>query len=89
MKVSSGRQSKKCRDTLTFPGAVKTTIKVNGQQVQTIDVPSRNGAFHVLGKLLVPPHHDHHHGGGHKEDVNGQDSWENWEEWLPAWAALE
>jgi uncharacterized surface protein with fasciclin (FAS1) repeats len=67
-------------------GAVKTTIKVNGQQVQTIDVPSRNGAFHVLGKLLVPPHHHH---GGHKKDLDEEDSWEDWEEWLPAWAALE
>ena len=69
---------------LTGAGAVKTTIKVNGLQVQTIDVPARNGAFHVLPKLLVPPHHHHDHDG---EDVAHLDSWENWEEWLPAWAA--
>ncbi|WVQ93825.1 hypothetical protein IAU59_000903 [Kwoniella sp. CBS 9459] len=71
---------------LPVEGAVKTTIKVNGEQVEVIDVPARNGATHVIGKLLVPPHH-HHNEDGH--DLSGEDTWENWEQWLPAWAEQE
>ncbi|OCF39311.1 hypothetical protein I317_06893 [Kwoniella heveanensis CBS 569] len=71
---------------LPVEGAVKTTIKVNGEQVEVIDVPARNGATHVIGKLLVPPHH-HHDDDGH--DLSGEDTWENWEQWLPAWAEQE
>ncbi|KAK8845448.1 hypothetical protein IAR55_006161 [Kwoniella newhampshirensis] len=71
---------------LPVEGAVKTTIKVNGDYVEVIDIPARNGASHLIGKLLVPPHHHHDH---HGEDISSQDSWENWEEWLPAWADEE
>jgi len=72
--------------TKVFPidGAVKTTIKVNGQYVTVIDVPAANGAFHVISKILVPPHKHHDH---HGVDISSMDSWTNWEQWLPAWAA--
>ena len=68
---------------LPIEGAVKTTIKVNGEQVEVIDVPARNGASHVIGKLLVPPHKHHDHKGN---DLSGEDSWENWEDWFMEWA---
>lgn len=64
--------------------AVRTTITVNGHSVETIDVPARNGAFHVIGQVLVPPHHHHDEEGN---DLSAEDSWANWEHWLPAWAA--
>ncbi|KJE05777.1 hypothetical protein I311_00503 [Cryptococcus gattii NT-10] len=74
--------------TKLFPveGAVKTRIKVNGQTVQIIDVPSRNGAFHVISKLLIPPHKHHHHHRHDDKELSGDNSWENWEQWLPQWA---
>lgn len=56
---------------------------MNGHAVETIDVPARNGAFHVINKVLVPPHHHHDDEGN---DLSAQDSWANWEQWLPAWA---
>ncbi|KAL7418886.1 hypothetical protein Q5752_006570 [Cryptotrichosporon argae] len=71
---------------LPVEGAVKTTIKVNDQQVEVIDIPARNGASHVIGKLLVPPHKHHDDDGA---DVSGADSWDDWERWLPAWADQE
>ncbi|OCF59699.1 hypothetical protein L486_02371 [Kwoniella mangroviensis CBS 10435] len=67
---------------LPVEGAVKTTIKVNGQEVKVIDVPARNGATHVIDHLLIPPHHHHDH---HGKDIAHLDSWENWEDWFPAW----
>ncbi|TYJ51766.1 hypothetical protein B9479_007638 [Cryptococcus floricola] len=72
---------------LPIEGATKTTIKVNGEQVEVIDVPARNGAVHVLSKLLVPPHEHHGHHGhhDHDQDLSAGDSWENWEEWFPQW----
>ena len=38
----------------------------------------------VIGDVLIPPHKHHYH---HGEDISSVDSWSNWEEWLPAWAA--
>ncbi|WWC58086.1 uncharacterized protein I303_100621 [Kwoniella dejecticola CBS 10117] len=69
---------------LPVEGAIKTTIKVNGQEVKVIDVPARNGASHVIDHLLIPPHHHHDH---HGKDVAHLDTWSNWEEWFPTWAA--
>ncbi|KAI9635910.1 FAS1 domain-containing protein [Dioszegia hungarica] len=68
---------------LPIDSAIKTSITVNGHAVETIDVPARNGAFHVINKVLVPPHHHHDDEGN---DLSAQDSWANWEQWLPAWA---
>ena len=39
-----------------------------------------------IGKLLVPPHHHHDE---HGVDIAHLDTWDNWEEWLPAFAAEE
>ncbi|WVQ80369.1 hypothetical protein IAT38_002474 [Cryptococcus sp. DSM 104549] len=71
---------------LPVEGAVKTTIQVNGDYAEVIDIPAWNGASHVIGKVLVPPHHHHDEDGN---DISGDDSWENWEEWVPEWAAGE
>lgn len=71
---------------LPVEGAVTTRIKVNGELVQVIDVPARNGAFHIIPKLLVPPHKHHHHHHHDDKQFTGDDSWENWEQWLPQWA---
>ncbi|KAK4688024.1 hypothetical protein P7C73_g2099, partial [Tremellales sp. Uapishka_1] len=71
---------------LPIEGAVKTTITVNDIPVNTIDVPARNGASHIIDKILVPPHKHHH---SHGEDFASLDSWDNWEEWLPLWADEE
>jgi len=68
---------------LPVEGATKFTLKVNGQSAIAVDAPARNGAFHAIGKLLVPPHHHHDE---HGEDISSIDSYENWEQWLPAWA---
>ena len=74
---------------LPIKGAVDVSLKVNGVPVLETDVPSRNGAFHPIGLILVPPHHEHHgdhHHHGHDGDEEGikrvdtVDSWENWEE---------
>ncbi|WRT63681.1 uncharacterized protein IL334_000604 [Kwoniella shivajii] len=67
---------------LPVEGAVKTTIKVNGQEVKVIDVPARNGATHVIDHILIPPHKHHDHKG---EDLAHLDTWQNWEDWFPAW----
>ncbi|ORY25187.1 FAS1 domain-containing protein [Naematelia encephala] len=67
-------------------GAVKINIKVNGQDVQVVDVPARNGALHVLDHILVPPHKHRDHDHDHDHDLVGADAWADWEEWLPAWA---
>lgn len=39
-----------------------------------------------IARLLVPPHHHHDH---HGIDVAHLDTFENWEEWLPAFAEEE
>ncbi|GFZ50740.1 hypothetical protein JCM24511_08498 [Saitozyma sp. JCM 24511] len=75
---------------LPVEGAVKITLKANGQIAEAIDIPARNGAWHVLNKVLVPPHHHHghhdhdeHHAAAH---IVSDDCWDSWEEWFPAWA---
>jgi hypothetical protein len=76
------------------PGAQRTRIVVNGVDVLVADVPARNGAVHVLGRLLNPMHgrrrHHHDYAVGTEEVEIDQDAidWEEWEEWLPQWAAM-
>jgi hypothetical protein len=78
-------QIKKYKLTLPIPGPKKpevysTKVIVDGQHVALSDLVSRNGAVHVIGQLLDPRrHHDH------KEDF--ESGWEDWESWLPQWAA--
>ncbi|KAL0947253.1 hypothetical protein HGRIS_013374 [Hohenbuehelia grisea] len=70
-------------------------IWVNGQRVKLADVVGRNGAFHVVGSLISPRHKGRHphrqnrtHGVWMDPDLEiSQDGWEDWEEWLPKWAA--
>lgn len=80
-------------------GGYITKVFVNGLWVAVPDVPSRNGAIHVVKRLIRPFRKGHH---GHKVsereeneawfqmammNENERDNdWEDWEEWLPQWA---
>ncbi len=59
-----------------FTGAYKISIKVNDVEVETHDLPAANGAFHVLGEVLVPPHKPHEDEFGNTVESSG---WEHWE----------
>ncbi|PCH38302.1 hypothetical protein WOLCODRAFT_149244 [Wolfiporia cocos MD-104 SS10] len=70
-----------------------TVVRVNGQLVKVADVVARNGAIHVVDKLLNPmqhrpaPTHGSPAGSDYVDDVEEwTDGWEQWEDWLPAWA---
>ncbi|KAI1790733.1 FAS1 domain-containing protein [Ganoderma leucocontextum] len=76
------------------PTFYKTVVIAHGQPVAVPDIPARNGAIHVITKLLNPfKKPGHHH--GHEEDGEEprfrlfdqeEDEWAGWEEWLPRWA---
>ena len=65
------------------------------------DVPARNGAVHVVSKLLNPVKRPHHppphpppkkgegeaHAGAVAEEEHEDGEWAGWEEWLLQWAA--
>lgn len=65
---------------------------MNRQSVVVSDVVARNGAVHIINKVLNP-RPPHHHPGKPKDnevseeimDHNGND-WEDWEDWLLQWA---
>ncbi|EIN07633.1 hypothetical protein PUNSTDRAFT_45170 [Punctularia strigosozonata HHB-11173 SS5] len=65
-----------------------TKINVNGVPLHVQDVPSRNGAVHIVDRLLHPFR-------THSEpavvvdvgDHHGEDIWGDWEDWLPLWAS--
>ena len=64
-------------------------VVANGLVVLLPDIPSRNGAVHIIDKLLNPRgnkggHHPHHPGA--MAPVDDEDEWEGWEEWLVQWA---
>jgi hypothetical protein len=72
-------------------------VFVNGQWVVAPDVPTRNGAIHVVKRLIKPRGHGKHGHGGHGHYTEGpvwadatlerkfDDDWNDWEEWLPQW----
>ena len=85
---------------LPFPGKhahYETVAFVHGVKVGLADVPLRNGALHVIPKLLNPfkkPSGPPHPPEG--EEPKGpfvveveEDEWVGWQEWLPRWAAQE
>ncbi|THH31759.1 hypothetical protein EUX98_g2420 [Antrodiella citrinella] len=69
-----------------------TRLIVNGVVVKAADVPARNGAVHVIDKVLNPRAHKghHHHDPGRHITADGQvseeDEWQGWEDWLVKWA---
>lgn len=67
------------------PTIYKRKLSVNHQPVIVEDGVARNGAIHVIGRLLHPLHHH-----GNKTITSAEEdeatSWENWEDWLPQWA---
>jgi len=81
---------------LPIPGHKKdiyvTKLFVNDQSVVVSDVISKNGAVHVIDKVLNPrPRHHCPHKPQIDEDsldIIPQDTneWEDWEDWLPRWA---
>ena len=77
------------------PSFYETFIVAHGQAVAVADVPARNGAIHVITKLLNPlKKPGHHHGHEEERDKPAfgsfieeeEDEWAGWEEWLPVWA---
>ena len=85
----------KDRHRIPIPGHKKdiyiTKLFVNHQIVVVADVVSRNGAVHVINKVLNPrpPHHRPHkpESGFDFAPREDDDGWEDWEDWLPQWAA--
>lgn len=84
---------------LPVPGHPKdiyfSYLAVNHQKVAFADGVARNGAVHVIHRVLNPRPHPHH---PHKTKVaneaddetyddNDDDGWDDWEDWLPQWAA--
>lgn len=55
--------------------SVFTSISVNGIHSHVNDIPARNGAWHVLGRVLCPPHH--HHEDVAEDHPDGE--WAGWE----------
>lgn len=86
----------KFKYTIPVPGHGKdvytTKLFVNHQAIVFADVPARNGAFHVISKVLNPRPHSHKpkkpQGGKNlaHDDDGGDDEWEDWEDWLIQWA---
>ena len=56
---------------------IDTKICVNKRIAHVRDVVGLNGAIHVVDMLLDPRKHGH--------GVDEEESWEDWEEWLPKW----
>ncbi|EGO21667.1 hypothetical protein SERLADRAFT_396828 [Serpula lacrymans var. lacrymans S7.9] len=75
---------------IPIPGPPRffTKFHVNGQHVGLSDLVARNGAVHVIGKLLVPRRHKDRDGKPHP-DAHEDKQWEDWEDWLPKWAMEE
>jgi uncharacterized surface protein with fasciclin (FAS1) repeats len=81
---------------LPIPGQPKdiyiSKFFVNHRKVEFADVVARNGAVHVINSILNP-HPRHRHKPKvvesskkvHEED--NDDGWQDWEDWLPQWAA--
>ncbi|KAH8108185.1 FAS1 domain-containing protein [Cristinia sonorae] len=71
------------------PPVYSKKFVVQGVPVKLLDVPARNGAIHVIDKVLNPRgKKDGHHGHGPDSEVPlGPDGeWEGWEDWLVKWA---
>jgi hypothetical protein len=65
-----------------------TKLFVNDQNVAVSDIVSRNGAVHVINKVLNPRPRHHHRPHKDEDDFvdREDDEWEDWEDWLPQWA---
>lgn len=70
------------------PDTYFTEFEVDGERVVVSDGPARNGAVHAIGKVLDPRGRKHGRHCGHDAVYEQEEyNWEDWEEWLPAWAA--
>jgi len=86
-----------------LPPALTTRVVANGVPIVLADGVARNGAVHVVSRLLHPfprrgsPHHRPHTGDDEDDPIRIQvdgeegieevESWEDWKDWLPQWAA--
>jgi len=70
---------KKYTPTIPIPGVAYIDFEVQGTKVEEYDFVAKNGAWHIVNKVLDPR--------GKKGD--SLNSWDDWEEWLPAWAEQE
>ena len=72
-----------------------TVLFADGKPVALLDIPTRNGALHIVDRLLNPArlHHpppgapDGPEAGVRAEGGHEDGEWAGWEEWLPRWAA--
>ncbi|KDQ60570.1 hypothetical protein JAAARDRAFT_124834 [Jaapia argillacea MUCL 33604] len=78
------------------PKAFVTKFYVNGQPVPFYDGVARNGAVHIIDRVLNPvKHHGKHDKPPRKDydefvdDDDVDEGWEDWEEWLPQWAGMD
>jgi len=76
----------KKRVTLPLPGhhkpsVIKTKLIVDRQLVHHRDIVGLNGAIHVVDRLLDPRKRCHQ-----PPEHENEQTWEDWEEWLPQWA---
>jgi hypothetical protein len=87
----------KVKHRLPIPGHKKdiytTKLFVNHQSIAVSDVPSRNGAVHIINKVLNPrrrhhrPHKPEQNKAGHDfVDQGDNNEWKDWEDWLLQWA---
>lgn len=69
-----------------------TVLFVNGAWVVARDVPSRNGAIHVVDRLIRPqgvgkhPESDDEFEPMSIRKEESETEWQDWAEWLPQWA---
>jgi len=64
-----------------LPALFRSLVFVNHLQTFA-EVPARNGVVYVINSLLHPFKHSEH------DHELSENVWDDWEEWLPAWAAL-
>lgn len=78
--------------TIPFPGPHKphrvlTKLSVNKHALFMFDLVGLNGAIHATDRLLDPRGRHPHHIKPNYDFVDEASLWDDWEEWLPQWAA--
>ncbi|CAL1703927.1 unnamed protein product [Somion occarium] len=63
-----------------------TKVVAHGVNVGFADGVARNGALHIIDRVLNPRKDNDHHHHDDKEKASGVDEWDGWEDWLIKWA---
>ncbi|KZS99281.1 FAS1 domain-containing protein [Sistotremastrum niveocremeum HHB9708] len=76
-----------------LPHLYETKLFAAGVYISNPDVVTRNGAVHIVKRLLNPlrnaTHVPPHRGDKSGCECEGPDEWKDWEKLLPAWAAQD